>query len=306
MSISSSNRRASFRHQTAQRQAILVPGAFNAMSAKVAADVGFCALYITGAGVTNMSLGIPDLGFIGLQEMSEHTARIRDAVELPLIVDADTGYGNAINVHHAIRTLERSGADAIQLEDQISPKKCGHFSGKAVISSAEMVAKLHSAVDARQDPNLLIIARTDACAVYGLEAAIERAHQYAEAGADILFIEAVESIEDIRRLPSLFAKPLLLNIVIGGKTPTLPQSILAELGFGITLYANAPLQSAVCGMQRALQQLRSDGKLDEDPELVVSFAERQRLIGKPFYDHLDQQYAFHDLAGGGISARASS
>jgi 2-methylisocitrate lyase-like PEP mutase family enzyme len=291
MSLPSTERRAAFRSRVESRHALLVPGTFNALSARVAADAGFGALYITGAGVTNMFLGLPDLGFVGLHEMADHTARIRDAVDLPLIVDADTGYGNALNVRHAVRTLERAGADAIQLEDQVSPKKCGHFAGKAVISTSEMVGKLHAAVDAREDPNLLIVARTDACAIHGFDAAIERGHRFAEAGADVLFIEAVETIDEIQRLPALFGKPQLINIVIGGKTPALPQARLAELGFGIVLYANAALQSAVCGMQRALKVLKSDGLLDEDPELVVPFNERQRLVDKPFYDGLDARYA---------------
>jgi 2-methylisocitrate lyase-like PEP mutase family enzyme len=294
MSLPSAERRSAFRSLVESRHALLVPGAFNALSARVAADIGFGALYITGAGVTNMFLGLPDLGFVGLHEMADHTARIRDAVDLPLIVDADTGYGNALNVRHAVRTLERAGADAIQLEDQVSPKKCGHFAGKAVISTSEMVGKLHAAVDAREDPNLLIVARTDACATHGFDAAIERGHRFAEAGADVLFIEAVETIEEIQRLPAMFGTPQLINIVIGGKTPTLPQSRLAELGFGIALYANAPLQSAVRGMQRALNVLKTHGKLDEDPELVVPFSERQRLVDKPFYDGLDEKYAAHD------------
>jgi 2-methylisocitrate lyase-like PEP mutase family enzyme len=226
--------------------------------------------------------------------MADHTARIRDAIELPIIVDADTGYGNALNVRHAVRTLERAGADAIQLEDQVSPKKCGHFAGKAVISTGEMVGKLHAAVDAREDPNLLIVARTDACAIHGFDAAIERAHRFAEAGADVLFIEAVETFDEIQRLPSLVDKPQLINIVIGGKTPAMAQTRLAELGFGIALYANAPLQSAVRGMQRALGILKTDGILEEDPELVVPFNERQRLVDKPLQDRLDKQYAAYD------------
>jgi 2-methylisocitrate lyase-like PEP mutase family enzyme len=294
MSQTTANRRAAFRAAIQQRRALLVPGAFNALSARVVADAGFQALYITGAGVTNMSLGLPDLGFVGLNEIAEHTSRIRDAVDLPLIVDADTGFGNALNVRHTVRTLERAGADAIQLEDQVSPKKCGHFSGKNVISTSEMVGKLHAAVDAREDPNFQIVARTDACAVHGFDAAIERAHRFAEAGADVLFIEAVETFEEIRRLPSLFETPQLINIVVGGKTPTLPQSEFAELGFGIVLYANAALQSAVLGMQKALAVLRNDGKIDEDPTLLVAFNERQRLVDKPLYDRLDKKYAAGD------------
>ncbi|MDE1184234.1 isocitrate lyase/PEP mutase family protein [Paraburkholderia sp.] len=291
MPTSTARRRAAFRARIDQRNALIVPGAFNALAARVAADSGFEALYLTGAGVTNMSLGLPDLGFIGLNEMAGHTTRIRDAVELPLIVDADTGFGNALNVRHTIRALERAGADAIQLEDQVMPKKCGHFAGKQVIPTAEMVGKLHAAVDAREDSNLLIVARTDAAAVHGFDDAIERAHRFAEAGADVLFIEAVETPDEIARMPAMFDAPLLLNIVIGGKTPTTPQRELAALGYGVVLYANAALQGAVLGMQRALGRLRDDGKLDEDPDLVVPFGERQRLVGKPLFDSLDAKYA---------------
>jgi len=291
MSSTSAQRRAAFRDKVKERRGLLVPGAFNALSARVIADAGFEALYLTGAGVTNMSLGLPDLGFVGLAEIAEHTARVRDAVTLPLIVDADTGFGNALNVRHTVRTLERSGADAIQFEDQVMPKKCGHFAGKEVVSAGEMVGKIRAAVDAREDANLQIIARTDAAAVHGIEDAIERGHRFIEAGADILFIEATESLADIERLPGLFTAPQLINIVIGGKTPTQSREALAKLGYGIVLYANAALQGAVLGMQRALGTLAAHGRLDEDPALVVPFSERQRLVDKPLYDRLDRLYA---------------
>ncbi|QCP52606.1 oxaloacetate decarboxylase [Trinickia violacea] len=294
MSISSTARRAAFRAKVAERQGLLVPGAFNAMSARVIEDAGFEALYLTGAGVTNMSLGLPDLGFVGLHEIAEHTARVRDAVALPLIVDADTGFGNALNVRQTVRVLERSGADVIQFEDQVMPKKCGHFSGKEVVSVSEMAGKIRAAVDAREDGNLQIMARTDSAAVHGIEDAIERGHRFIEAGADILFIEAIESLADITRLPSLFDRPQLINIVIGGKTPVQTREALASLGYGIVLYANAALQGAVLGMQRALGALREHGRLDEDASLVAPFSERQRLVNKPLYDKLDREYAVKD------------
>lgn len=284
------NRRAGFRSLIGERRATLIAGGFNAMSARIVEDIGFEAVYLTGAGVTNMSFALPDLSFVGLHEMSEQTARVRDAVSLPLVVDADTGFGNALNVRQTVRTLERCGADAIQMEDQVLPKKCGHFEGKQVISTAEMAGKIRAALDARTDENFQIIARTDAAAVNGMEDAIERAHRYAEAGADVLFIEATETREDIERLPKLFDVPLIINVVIGGKTPTLDQSELAELGYGLTLYANAALQSAVCGMQNALSRLRTEGRLDEDRSLVAPFSERQRLVDKSFYDELSERY----------------
>lgn len=273
------------------RRGLLVPGAFNALSARLIADLGFQAVYITGAGLTNMHFGMPDQGFMGLHEIADHTARIRDAVDLPLIVDADTGFGNALNTYHTIRTLERAGADAVQLEDQISPKRCGHFSGKEVVPTAEMVGKIHAAVDARQDSGLLIMARTDARSVTSFDDAIERAQRFSEAGADILFVEACETADEIRRLPQLLDKPQLMNLVIGGKTPIFSTEELADLGFGIVLYANAALQGAVAGMTKALTVLRDQRKIDEDPALVAPFAERQRLVNKPFYDALEKKYS---------------
>ncbi|MDZ7855505.1 isocitrate lyase/PEP mutase family protein [Sphaerotilus sp.] len=273
------------------RRGVIVPGAFNALSAKVIEDLGFEAIYVTGAGVTNMWFGMPDQGFMGLAEIADHTARIRDAVSLPLIVDADTGFGNALNVRHTVRTLERAGADCIQFEDQVAPKRCGHFSGKEVISTEEAVSKIKAAVDARHDPHLMIMARTDAAATHGFEAAVERAQRFAEAGADILFVEAVTLADEVRALPRRLAKPQLMNMVIGGKTPIFNATELGEIGFGIVLYANAALQGAVAGMQKALTVLRDAREMREDSGLVTPFSERQRLVGKPEWDKLEQQYS---------------
>jgi len=272
------------------RRGVVVPGAFNALSARVVADMGFEAVYVTGAGVTNMSLGLPDQAFMGLRDIADHTARIRDAVELPLIVDADTGFGNALNTYHTVRTLERAGADCIQLEDQVSPKRCGHFNGKDVIATEEMLGKIRAACDARRDADLMIMARTDAAAVHGFEAAIERAQRFAEAGADILFVEAVTTLDEVRALPQRLSTPQLINMVIGGKTPIANAHELSQLGYGLVLYANAALQGALTGMQRVLQQLKTTQRVDEDPALVTSFAERQRLVGKPTWDALEQRY----------------
>ena len=272
------------------RNGLIVPGAFNALSAKVIEDLGFKAIYVTGAGVTNMWFGMPDQGFMGLAEIADHTARIRDAVGVPLIVDADTGFGNALNVRHTVRTLERAGADCIQFEDQVAPKRCGHFSGKEVISTEEAVSKIKAAVDARQDTDLLIMARTDAAATHGFEAAIERAQRFAEAGADILFVEAVTQADEVRTLPTRLAQPQLMNMVIGGKTPIFNAEQLGEMGYGIVLYANAALQGAVAGMQKALTVLRDEKEVQESSGLVTPFAERQRLVGKPQWDALERQY----------------
>src|ERR1700742_1317601 len=250
MSQITANRRAAFRAAIQQRRGLLVPGAFNALSARVIADAGFEAIYITGAGGTNMSMGLPDQGFMGLAEIADHTARIRDTVALPLIVDADTGFGNALNVRHTVRVLERSGADCIQLEDQVAPKRCGHFSGKDVISTEEAVSKIKAAVDARHDPDLMIMARTDAAATLGFEAAVERAMRFAEAGADILFVEAVTTAEEIRALPQRLGRPQLMNMVIGGRTPIFGADELGQLGYGIVLYAQAAVQGGVGGVEK--------------------------------------------------------
>jgi 2-methylisocitrate lyase-like PEP mutase family enzyme len=227
---------------------------------------------------------------MGLTDIADHTARIRDAVELPLIVDADTGFGNALNTYHTVRTLERAGADCIQLEDQVSPKRCGHFHGKEVIATDEMVGKIKAAVDARRDPDLLIMARTDACAMHGFDAAVERARRYSEAGADILFVEAVTHADEIRALPQRLDKPQLMNMVIGGKTPIFSANELGSLGYGLVLYANAALQGAVAGMQKALTALRDTQRIDESAGLVATFAERQRLVRKPEWDALETKY----------------
>ncbi|HET7836994.1 isocitrate lyase/PEP mutase family protein [Variovorax ginsengisoli] len=269
----------------------MVPGAANALAARVIEQLGFEAVYLSGAGLTNTFYGLPDLGFVGLADIAQHTAAIRDAVALPIIVDADTGFGNALNVRHSVRTLERAGANAIQLEDQASPKKCGHFEGKALVPTQEMAGKVRAAVDARLHPDFLVIARTDAATVEGIDAAIARAVAYAEAGADLTFVEAPESLDALRRIPREIACPQLVNVVIGGKTPTLAASDFSAMGFGMVLYANAALQGAVHGMQQALQALQRDGRLDESSGLVATFAERQALVRKSAFDALERRYA---------------
>lgn len=276
--------------------ALVVPGAANALSARIIADLGFEAVYVTGAGVTNMYLGLPDMGFVNLAQLAEHTAAIRDAVALPVMVDADTGFGNALSVYHTTRVLQRAGANAIQMEDQVSPKRCGHFAGKDVISTAEMVGKIRAAVDARTTEDLLIVARTDARAVEGFQAAVDRASAYAEAGADITFVEAPESLDELRRVPQLLNAPQVVNMVVGGKTPIVGAAELSGMGFAIVLYANAALQGAILGMQNALRELKERGRLDEASSTLVGFAERQRLVQKPMCDELERRYSREDGA----------
>jgi 2-methylisocitrate lyase-like PEP mutase family enzyme len=280
--------------RVAERRALLVPGAANALSARIIAALGFEAVYATGAGVTNMYLGLPDMGFLSLTQLAEHTAAIRDAVALPVIVDADTGFGNALNVRHTVRVLQRAGANAIQIEDQVSPKRCGHFAGKGVISDGEMRQKIRAAVDARTSQDLLIIARTDARAVEGFQAAMDRASAYIEAGADLTFVEAPESLDEMRQIPQLLAVPQIVNMVVGGKTPIVDASELSAMGFAIVLYANAALQGAILGMQNALRELKERGRLDESSGTLVSFAERQRLVQKPMCDELERKYSGED------------
>ncbi|CAN5427717.1 oxaloacetate decarboxylase [soil metagenome] len=287
----SKDTKKTLRARVEQRNGLIVPGAFNAMSARVIADLGYEACYLSGAGLTNMQFGLPDLAYIGLRDIVEATANIRDAVDLPLIVDIDTGFGNALNVRNTIRRVERAGAAAVQIEDQTFPKRCGHFAGKDVAPTEEMVGKIKACVDARMDDNFLIIARTDARATQGFEAAIERAKQFGEAGADVLFVEATESADEVRKLAKSLDLPQLMNIVVGGRTPALDGEELSALGFGIVLYANAALQGAVLGMQKSLGSLKKNRRLDEDPTIVVPFAERQRLVDKPFYDGLEKKYA---------------
>jgi 2-methylisocitrate lyase-like PEP mutase family enzyme len=286
--MSSSTRRR-LKQRLAARAGILVPGAANAMTARIIEELGFEAVYVTGAGITNMSLGMPDLGLVTLTEIGDHVRAMAEVTSLPLIVDADTGFGNPVNVYRTIRHLEQAGASAIQLEDQIFPKKCGHFSGKGVVPLGEMLPKIRAAVDARRDPDLLIIARTDARAVEGFAAAMDRAQAFIEAGADITFVEAPisrEELAEIARLPV----PQVANMVYGGKTPILPQRDFAAMGYGCVLYANAALQAALLATQKVLGALARDGSLDAVGDLLAGFEERQRAVAKPFFDALEAKY----------------
>ncbi len=274
-----------------ERRGLLVPGAANALAARIIEDLGFEAVYVSGAGVTNTLWGMPDLGFISLPEIAQHTAAIREAVKIPVLVDADTGFGNALNVRHTVRVLERAGADAIQLEDQTMPKRCGHFENKSVIAAEEMAGKIKAAVDARTSRDMLIIARSDALAVDGFDAAIERAQQYIEAGADVTFVEAPVNADEIRKIPQRLSVPQVVNVVVGGKTPVFGQEELAKMGYALVLYANVALQGAIAGMQAALKTLKTTGRVDAASAAIANFVERQRLVKKPFFDDLERKYA---------------
>jgi 2-methylisocitrate lyase-like PEP mutase family enzyme len=282
--------RREFRAALKPGAALILPGVANALAARVVADAGFSAAYITGAGIANTFLGIPDNGLVTLTELTSHVVTIRDVFPGPLMVDADTGFGNALNMRRTIQVLERAGADAIQIEDQVFPKRCGHFEGKQVIASAEMVTKIKAAVDARTDPDLLIVARTDAIAVEGFNAAMDRAEAFREAGADVGFIEAPTTSEQIAAIGKL-GWPQIMNIVVGGKTPELPNDRLKELGFAGVLYANTALQAAVLGMQRALAHLKQSGRMGDADGLLATFAERQRLVDFGAFQALERKYS---------------
>lgn len=288
------NHAAWLKQAAAERRGLLVPGVMNALAARIADDMGFEALYVTGAGVTNAYLGLPDVGLISLSQLAEHVSVIRNITDKPLIVDGDTGFGNAVNAWHTVKTLERAGASAIQLEDQVFPKRCGHFEGKGVIAAGEMVQKIRAAVDARQDENTQIIARTDAYAIDGLEAALERAERFIEAGADITFVEAPKRAEEITEITRRLKAPQFVNMVIGGKTPPMSHEDFTRIGVGIVLYANASLQGAILGMQTALAQLRDTKVITEQDGIVATFAERQRLVGKGQIDLLEAKYAYEE------------
>ncbi len=283
--------RAKLRERLDGDELIVLPGAANALGARIIEDVGFDAAYVTGAGVANTFLGAPDLALLSLTQMADHVAAMSAAVSIPLVVDADTGYGNAVNVRHTVRTLERAGASAIQLEDQTFPKRCGHFDGKDVIESHEMVQKIRAAVEAREDPDLLLIARTDARAVHGIEEACRRANLYRDAGADVLFVEAPLDEREIEYVARHVEGRKMINYVEGGSTPALPHERLADLGFSVALYANLALLAGVGAMQRVLAELLKTGATAESGAQNASWDERQRLVGTPEYMALSERYA---------------
>lgn len=273
-----------------RREATTAPGTPNALFARVIEDLGYDVVYVTGAGIANMQLGAPDIGLTSVFEVAQTVSAIADAVDLPMIVDADTGFGNAINMRRTVRLLERAGAAGIQIEDQVFPKKCGHFSGKAVIPTEEMVAKIKAATDARLDDDLQIIARTDARAIEGLDRAMERAHAFIEAGADLTFVEAPTSIEELARIGRELNVPQVANIVFGGKTPDPGRQKLADMGYSIVLYANAALQAALRASTEVLASLKETGSLDMVAERLASFDERQRAVKKDVWDSLEERY----------------
>ena len=284
------DRRRRFREQMNRREAMIVPGAGNALTARVIADRQFEAVYVTGAGIANTHLGTPDIGLVTLTELAATVSTIAEICQLPLVVDIDTGFGNAINPRRTVRLIERAGGFAMQIEDQVFPKKCGHFSGKAVIPVEEALSKIKAAVDAREDENTMIIARTDARAIDGIEAALDRAEAFIEAGADMTFVEAPRSEAEMEMITKRLSVPQVANMVVGGKTPLTPQARLVELGFSLILYANTPLQAAMRAMTDVLNALKLDGDVSSVIDRLADFDERQRLVDKASYDALEERY----------------
>jgi len=272
---------------------VTAPGVYDAFSALLVEQAGFQAAYLSGASIAYTRLGRPDIGLLSLEDVASVTRNIRERCPaLPLIVDADTGFGNALNVMQTVRVLERAGATAIQLEDQAMPKRCGHLDGKTVIGAAEMAGKIRAACDARRDENTLIIARTDAVAVEGMEAALARAEQYAEAGADVLFVEALRSREDmtaaIARLGS--CAPLLANMVEGGKTPVLPAAELEEIGFRIVIFPGGTVRALSFALRDYLASLHANGTTTPYLDKMLSFQALNGVIGTPEMLALGKQY----------------
>jgi carboxyvinyl-carboxyphosphonate phosphorylmutase len=271
--------------------AILVPGASDALSAKLIEQAGFPAIYISGAAVSATILAAPDIGLISFGEVLQQVQRIAAAVTIPLIVDADTGYGNAINTMRTVQELERCGVAAIQLEDQVMPKKCGHLNGKEVIEADEMAQKIRAACAARANPDTVIIARTDARATHDFDEALRRCWLYREAGADVIFFEALHGHEEVERLPQELDAPLLLNMGGGGLTPMRPLAELAELGYKVVIYPGDLQKAAIKAMQRVLDALKAEGHSAHIADAMVGFKERFELLGMSKYEDLEKRFA---------------
>lgn len=293
--------RATFREMIESREIVVAPGVYDGISARLVESMGFDAAFITGAGVSNSRLGKPDFGILNLSENAAQARTIVDAVDIPVQVDADTGYGNAVNVHHTIRTLERTGVASIMLEDQQWPKRCGHMEGKSVIAMEDMARKIEAAVDARSDPNLLIKARTDAAGTHSVEEAVRRLNAYADAGADLLFADALLDADDIEYVSTHTDAPLSVNMGYGIRerptTPLLSPGELADLGVDLVIYPRLITGAAVMGMRNALETLQESvetGELIERPDQTVGFEEYTDLMGLPEIDALEARYAADD------------
>ncbi len=283
------------RHLMMQPGAVIAPGVADALNARLVAKHGFDAIYMTGAGTTAVRLGMPDIGLLTMNEMIDNAERIAEASGLPLIADADNGYGGVMNVRRTVKGYERAGAAAIHLEDQLMPKRCGHLMGKLLVPTEEMVAKIRAAVDARTDPDFMIIARTDAIAVEGFDAAIERASRYGEAGADVLFVEAPSAAQ----LPLVSARlngPLLYNMAASGKTPFLSKTQIEALGFKLIIYPNWVMLASIRAVSHVLQTLKESGSIASLVNDVASFREFFDLLGMDEVQALESRYGVDDKA----------
>jgi 2-methylisocitrate lyase-like PEP mutase family enzyme len=273
---------------------LVAPGAVDALTARIVEEAGFPLVYVTGAGVANAMLGAPDVGLVTLTEMAERIRHVAEAVSIPVVADADTGYGGIGNVRRTVRAYEDAGASGLHLEDQEMPKRCGHFEGKVIAPQREMLIRLQAALDARRDPNFLIIARTDARTIEGLDAALARARAYRDLGVDGIFVEAPQDVDELQRVGSEVSGTLLVaNMVEGGKTPLLPARELGAMGYGLILYANATLRLAARAVQEGLRVLHETGTTASILDRMLSWPERQRLV------RLDE----HDKYERGLKAR---
>ncbi len=284
----SSSRAAAVRARLQGAGPVVMPGVFDALSARIAARAGFEVMFVSGYSVSATQLGEPDFGILTQTEVVAAATRICGAVDVPVLIDADTGYGNAVNVTRTVRELLRAGAAGVFLEDQVWPKRCGHMRGKRVIPVGEQVAKLRAAVAARGDDDFFIVARTDARQAAGLDEAITRALAYREAGADALFVEAPQSLDELREIGRRLPGPLVANMVEEGVTPQLPADDLAALGFRLIVYPLSGLFAATRAMEQVYARLRADGHTLAVRDRLSTFPEFNALVG------LDEKYALDD------------
>ena len=278
------------RQMLAGKNIVVAPGAHDALTAKIIEQVGFGAVYMTGYGQAASHLGKPDVGLLTMTEMLSRAANIVEAVNVPVIADADTGFGNAVNVMRTVREYEKAGVAAIQLEDQVAPKKCGHMTGRQVVSKEEMVGKIKAAVDVRQDSDFMIIARTDARTVHGIGEALERAKAYEEAGADILFVESPESIEEMKQITSSFKVPVLANMVEGGRTPFLPAQELEALGYELVIFPTASTYLVTKAVGRLMTVLKQTGTTASLIPEMITFEQFNDLIGLTKIREIENMY----------------
>jgi carboxyvinyl-carboxyphosphonate phosphorylmutase len=270
---------------------IVAPGAFDALSARLIEQAGFPAVYVTGAGVASSRLGLPDIGLTTMTEVLDTAKNIVNATSIPVICDIDTGHGNALNLMRTVREFENIGIAGLQVEDQVTPKRCGHTEGKQLISKEEMIKKIEAFQNAKQSEDLVLIARTDAIAAKSFDDAVDRAKAYAEAGADVLFIEAPRSISEMERIAEIFkGTPLLINNVEGGKTPLLPVGQLDRMGFRIAIYPTSAWMSALKAMQGVLRELKEKGSTSGYLKHMVSFEEMFEIVGLSRYRALENKY----------------